>query len=103
MDFRGVQKGNTMRTKMLKNAKLIVKIISDRKHGEIKTESVYDNRINAYWDKGRIEERGIVSFLNMVDVKETLNWNLNGDSSKYQFSWGQSGNGISEGYAYIFD
>ena len=39
----------------------------------------------------------------MDDVKETLNWNLNGDDSKYQFKWGQSGKGISEGYAYIFD
>lgn len=27
---------------------------------------------------------------------------VNADS-KYQFKWGQSGKGISEGYAYIFD
>lgn len=39
----------------------------------------------------------------MNDVKETLNWNLNGDDSKYQFKWRQSGKEISEGYAYILD
>lgn len=92
-----------MRTKSLKNAKLIVKIISDKNKKEIKTESVYDNRTNSYWNTERIKERGITHFLNMEDVKETLNWNLNGDDSKYQFKWGQTGKGISEGYAYIFD
>lgn len=70
---------------------------------KIITESVYDNRTETFWDEERIKERGIQYFLNMNDVKETLNWNLNGDDSKYQFKWGQSGKGISEGYAYIFD
>ena len=92
-----------MRTKTLRNAKLIVKIISNKITNKIITESVYDNRIQTFWDKERIKERGIQYFLNMNDVKETLNWNLNGDDSKYQFKWGQSGKGISEGYAYIFD
>ena len=92
-----------MRTKTLHNAKLIVKIVSNKITNKIITESVYDNRIQTFWDKERIKERGIQYFLNMNDVKETLNWNLNGDDSKYQFKWGQSGKGISEGYAYIFD
>lgn len=47
-----------------------------------------------FWDKERIKERGIQYFLNMDDVKETLNWNLNGNDSKYQFKWGHCGNGI---------
>ena len=92
-----------MRTKTLRNAKLIVKIISNKITNKIITESVYDNRTETFWDEERIKERGIQYFLNMNDVKETLNWNLNGDDSKYQFKWGQSGKGISEGYAYIFD
>lgn len=92
-----------MRTKTLHNAKLIVKIISNKITNEIVTESVYDNRTQTFWDEERIKERGIQHFLNMNDVKETLNWNLNGNDSKYKFKWGQSGKGISEGYAYIFD
>lgn len=92
-----------MRRKTLHNAKLVVKIISNKITNEITTESVYDNRTKSFWDETKIQERGIQNFLNMDDVKETLNWNLNGDSSKYQFKWGQSGKGISEGYAYIFN
>ena len=92
-----------MRLKSLKNAKLIVKIISDKEHKQITAVSVHDNRTNSDWGEDRIKERGITHFLNMDDVKETLNWNLNGDSSKYQFGWGMTVNGVSDGYAYIFD
>lgn len=92
-----------MRAKTLRKAKLIIKIISNRITHEIVTESVYDNRTQTFWSEEKIQERGIQHFLNMDDVKETLNWNLNGDDSKYQFKWGQSGKRISEGYAYIFD
>ena len=70
-----------MRTKTLNNAKLIVKIISNKVTNEIKTESVYDNRTQTFWATEKIEERGITNFINIDDVKETLNWNLNGDSS----------------------
>lgn len=92
-----------MRTKTLRNAKLVVKIISNRISNKIVTESVFDNRTQTFWSKDQIKERGICEFINLDDIKESLNWNLNGDSSKYQFKWGQSGKGISEGYAYIFD
>ena len=94
---------NIMRTKILHKAKLIIKVDSDRINGNIKTESVFDNRIQQYWTKDQIKERGIIGFTNMEDMKETLNWNLNGDDSKYQFKWGQSGKNHSEGIAYIFD
>lgn len=92
-----------MRTKTLNNAKLIVIVESDRKMRKIKTVSVFDNRTQEYWTKEKIEERGIERFLNMEDMKETLNWNLNGDSKKYQFKWGQSTKTTSEGKAYIYD
>lgn len=92
-----------MRRKLLGNAKLIITIRSNKKTKEIRTESVFDNRIQDYWTEKQIQERGIVSFLNLDDLKETLNWNLNGDSLKFQFKWGQAGKNTSEGYAYIFD
>ncbi len=91
-----------MRTKTLSKAKLIVTIKSDKREGTIKTVSVFDNRTQQYRPE-YIKERGIESFSNMDDVKETLNWNLNGDSNKYQFKWGLSVNKVSEGRAYIFD
>ena len=59
-----------MRTKTLRNAKLIVKIISNKITNKIITESVYDNRIQTFWDKERIKERGIQYFLN---IKEIIN------------------------------
>lgn len=92
-----------MRTKSLRKAKLVVAVESNRETGRIRTVSVYDNRTGSYWEPDRIAERGILCFMNMNDMKETLNWNLNGDGSKYQFGWGQSGKLSSEGKAYIFD
>lgn len=92
-----------MRRRTLCNAKLVVKVIGNKIDKTIRTVSVYDNREQKEWCKDRIEERGIESFINMEDMKETLNWNLNGDSSKFQFSWGQSSKGSTDGTAYIFD
>lgn len=92
-----------MRRKTLGNAKLIVNIESNKYTKEIKTKSVFDNRTQKHWTEEQLQERGIVKFLNLNDLKETLNWNLNGDSSRYQFKWGQSGKNISEGVAYVFD
>jgi hypothetical protein len=92
-----------MRTKSLTNAKLIIRVIGNKHTKEIFTEDVFDNREQKFWSDERIQERGIKKFLNMDDMKETLNWNLNGDSSKYQFKWGQGTKDCTEGVAYIFD
>ena len=92
-----------MRKKSFKNAKLVVRVESNKATKRIKTISVFDNRSQEYWSAERIHERGIERFLDLDDLKETLNWNLNGDSSKYQFAWGQSGKEASDGIAYIFE
>lgn len=92
-----------MRTKTINNAKLIVTVRSNKGSKEIETVSIFDNRKDRNLTDEEIQERGVKSFLNLQDLKETLNWNLNGDSSKYQFKWGQSGKYDSEGRAYIFD
>lgn len=92
-----------MRRKILCKAKLIVKLESDRTTGKIRTISIFDNRTQKYWSAEQIKDRGCEWFVDINDVKETLNWNLNGDSSKYQFKWGQSTKEKSEGIAYIFD
>ena len=92
-----------MRTKTISNAKLVVNVESNKQDKSIKTISIFDNRTNKYWTEEQIQERGVFNFLNTEDLKETLNWNLNGDSSKYQFKWGQSGKYKSEGGAYVFE
>ena len=92
----------SMRKKSILNAKLIITVESDRKSKMINTVSVFDNRTNSYWTEEQIRERGIDYFLDVEDMKQTLNWNLNGDSSKYAFKWGQSCKAHSEGIAYIF-
>jgi hypothetical protein len=91
-----------MRRKSLSNAKFVITVESNKRGGKIKTISIFDNRTQQYRSE-YIKERGIEWFLNMADMKETLNWNLNGDESKYQFQWGMTVNGVSEGKAYIFD
>lgn len=92
-----------MRKKTLHKAKLVVMVESDKTTGEIRTTSIFDNRTQQYWNAEQIKSRGCEWFLNLTDLKETLNWNLNGDSSKYQFAWGQTSKNKSEGAAYIFD
>ena len=47
-----------MRTKTLRNAKLVVKIISNRISNKIVTEFVFDNRTQTFWSKDQIKERG---------------------------------------------
>lgn len=89
--------------KRLSNAKFIVRVESDKNTKQIKTVSVLNNRTNEYKDEKFIQDRGISWFLNLDDLKETLNWNLNGDSSKYVFKWGQSSKTNSDGIVYIFD
>lgn len=96
-----------MRRKTLHNAKLVITVESNQ-HAEgpikIKTLSVFDNRTQKLWTDEQIAERGLNSgFLDVADMKMSLNWNLNGDESKYQFKWGHSANGVSQGVAYIFN
>lgn len=91
-----------MRRKILHKAKLVVTVESDRCSGLINTISVFDNRTDDYWSSEQIKERGISQFLSVSDMKETLNWNLNGDSSLYQFKWGQSSRKFSTGIGYVF-
>jgi len=92
-----------MRTKTIKDAKLIVKVEGYKDTKKIKTVSIFDNRSQKYLTDEFIQERNVRHFLDLNDMKETLNWNLNGDSSKYQFKWGQSGKTHSEGLCYIFE
>jgi len=65
--------------------KLIV--IIDTKQVKLLTECVYDERTRKLWSKKQIKERGIESFISEKDMIETLNWNLNGDSTKFKHEY----------------
>lgn len=79
-------------------AKYIIKV-QEVDHTFVAKE-VFDNKSQFYRNKEFIKERGIDWFLDLSDLKETLNWNLNGDSSKYQFVWDEN---QKTGKAYVFD
>lgn len=88
--------------KSLSNAKIVVTVEGDRRTKVIWTISAFDNRTQTELPQEYIEERGIQRFSDMDDMKETLNWNLNGDKKNFQFKWGMSSKGKTEGMAYIF-
>lgn len=92
-----------MRKKSIENAKFLVEIFSPKNSKFCETRSILDLRVNSYWDPEQIRERGVKNFNDLQDLRDTLNWNLNGDSAKYQFRWGQSRKSGSAGYAYVFD
>lgn len=90
--------------KRLNSAKLVVTVESDKKTKRLKTISVFDNRI----DRDTTEEvlksaPAIKSFSDINDMKESLNWCLAGDDSKYKLKFGQGNSKTQTGYAYIFD
>lgn len=89
--------------KLKNKPKLIIEIESHKKTKQLTTKSIFDNRTQQNWTLEQIQERGVQCFDNLEDMKETLNWNLNGDSSIYQFKWGQSGKLTTTGYAYIYE
>lgn len=107
-----------MRKKMLNNAKYIVEVVSDKISHDIKIKSVFDKKADRYLTHDEVAESGLRDYTYsdhyykggqviyrtvLDDLKEDLNWMLNGDSSKYQFGWGQSGKDTSVGIAYVFD
>lgn len=92
-----------MRKTMINKAKLVINVRSNKHTREIETVNVYDNRTESFWNEERIKERGILTFSDMHDMKKTLNWNLNGDSEKFQFAWGMGNKEYQDGIAYVFN
>lgn len=84
-------------------AKFAITLISNKRTHALTTEIVTDQRTGEEWTQEQIQERGITSFSDLKDLAETLNWNLNGDSSKFFYKFGQSGKDTSTVYAYVFD
>ena len=112
------ERNETMRKNMIANAKYIVSVVSDKATHDIKIKSVFDKKADRYLSHDEVVECGLrdytysdshykdsqIVYRTALDyLKEDLNWMLNGNSDKYQFSWGQSGTTTSEGTAYVFD
>lgn len=65
--------------------------------------AVCDLRSNEWWSFEKMNERGLLySFLNEDDLKESLNWYLNGDSKKYKVKKMKS-KGTLEYVSFIYD
>ena len=84
-------------------AKYVITLQSNKRTHALTTQSVTDQRSDEGWTQEQIQQRGIVNFANLNDMAETLNWNLNGDASKFVYKFGQSGKDTSTVYAYVFD
>lgn len=87
----------------LSKAKLAVSITGNKKLKTFAVDKVFDNRTGKYWTEEQVKERGIETFLDFEDMKASLNWNLNGNGSKFQFRWGPHTRTRNSGVAYIFD
>ncbi len=107
-----------MRKKTLNNAKYIVEVVSNKISHDIKIKSIFYKKADRYFTHDEIVKCGLRDYTYsdsyykggqviyrtaLDDLKEDLNWMLNGDSSKYQFEWGQSEKDTSVGTAYVFD
>lgn len=91
-------------SKRLNGAKLVVTVESDKKTKRLKTVSVFDNRINQDTTEEVLESApSVKNFSDIDDMKESLNWCLAGDSSKYSVKFGQGNKETQIGYVYIFD
>ena len=90
--------------KRLNGAKLVVTVESDKKTKRLRTVSVFDNRINRDTTEEVLKSApAIQNFSDLDDMKESLNWCLAGDDSKYKLKFGQGNNETQTGYVYIFD
>lgn len=83
----------------IKNFTYKVTVESDKATHQLRTLAINDEHGNNCNEL--IESRGVGSFNDVNDMKDTLNWNLSGDSSKYRFQWGQGDKHTQLGYAYV--
>ena len=84
---------------MRKNFTYKITLEKDKTTHHLKTLSIVDEEGNDCSDL--IEKRNLQLFIDMNDMKETLNWNLACDSSKFKFQWGQGDKRTQIGYAYV--
>lgn len=89
-------------TKTPSNASIIIEVMSKKGSHTLETVAVRDCESGEEWDRARIAERGIERFLDLSDMKETLNWNLNCDDQRYAFKWAMNGKTASRGIAYLY-
>ena len=92
-----------MKMKYIAGAKLEIAVESRKGEKALHTLRVKDNRTGKDWTEAQIEARGIRSFSDTDDMRETLNWNLSGDPEKYRLIWAPSTKTGSVGVAYVFD
>ena len=78
-------------------------VSSNKKTSRIITLGVFDNRTQEYWTTEHIISRGVSHFNDMDDMKDTINWCVNGDSTEYYVKKGPSRGLCTSWYVYVFD
>lgn len=69
----------------IKMPKLVITAMRYNNERGFLVVDVYDNRTCEEWTVDRMKERGLLyGFLDKDDLKDSLNWYLNGDSNKYR-------------------
>lgn len=87
------------------NAKFTVTLESNKRTRHFKILQIFDNRIceNVTDKHFELSPTFKDGFINADDAMESLNWCLNGDSSKYKIKYGQGNKETQLAYAHIFD
>lgn len=87
------------------NAKYIVTLESNKITRHFKILQITDNKTGEDITEKRLEWAPALKgdLGEARDVAESLNWCLNGDSSKYKLKYGQGNKETQIAYAYIFD
>lgn len=87
--------------KLAENADLVIMVRTCKGSKELETVNIFDRRIGSSWPEDRIKERGCMYFGGLDDLKDTTNWCLNCDDSKYVFQWIIVGREYAVGKAYL--
>lgn len=106
-----------MRKGLSEKAKYIIEITSNKATHDIRIKSIFCKKENrmlsipemngfGFWGYTYSDQKGKdgnIYLTSLDNLKEDLNWLLNGDIQKYQFEWGQSGKRDVTGTAFVFD
>ena len=90
--------------KHINNAKFVVTLESNKNTHKLKTISIFDNRVNRDRTEDVHKDKpALKSFGDLADMKESLNWCLYCDDTKYRVKFGQGNKETQLVYAYLFD
>lgn len=91
-----------MAIKIKDGYKLRLDLISSRETGRIRTTRIHDMRTGKDWTAEHAAERGVLHFASLSDMVESINWNVNGDSRRFRYTFGPRTNDGTPITAYVY-